>query len=279
VDAGRTVDFAREAPATDSACPAYLVDGPGLPMTLIFWRNSEFPPTSVASRVTSDRARVIVLAQQSGALLWLAHTAAVAPPPSLVPGPQPGCGLPDDATSVAWSTPLPPAQGLHTLVHIAEAPDGCLGLDLQHDTGLRRWHLCVPLATFPFLIGEKVSIGPVTKDQAFGALDGVVVTDGKGRTITAGKGGHVVYLGGVRASLAAVKGCDGTFDKCGAFATRLAVTVDGVEIAPGQAKVIGKGRTLHLVRAQQQVTADPSYLPGLATTGAGPYVESVLVEE
>ena len=288
VDSTRTIDFSRDTlPAGD--CAAYLIDGgtaDGLakvPMTLAFWIKSEWPARSIPGTVPSSGQTDLfaVAADNAGPLAWRSHPALFAPPPSLDPGPAPGCELPGDATGVAWQLPLP--TGTHTIVERQQAPDGCTALDLAGKTNTQRWFVCLPPGALPFDSGDTITLAATSKGQAFGPIDGVEIT-GDGKLVRLGRGNDLVYFGKGKGKFAPKPGCDGHFDACGALGVALGVEltdVDGLAskvLAPGQAAAVGKGRTLWVVRAQDQITGDPKCLGTSAAVPASRLIESVYVE-
>lgn len=287
LQAGEVVDFAG-ATDNDRTCSAYLVDGPLIPMRLLFWRSAGFPNTFVQSGLGQDNSRVVVLGAKSGAAVWSPHAALFAPPPALDPAPVAACPFPDVEDALAWSAPVPFGKGV-TLATLVESPDGCLALDVEKGAAKERWYLCVPYASFPFVSGALLTIATVKTDFAFGAMDGLSLTAGA-TILTAGRGTSVPYFGKGNVQLVPSPGCEGRFDSCGGLALRLELKVTGIPfekdqtVQVGQAALLGLGKTLHLMRAMRRVTVDSACkdeVQNADNSGSpvlGPMVESVLVE-
>ena len=290
VQAQEVVDFATQTDDTTRNCHAFLIDGPGLPLRLLFWQSADFLPTTVNSQLGTDRSRVVVItASASGALGWSPHKVSLPPPAVLDATPVSTCVFPDVEGALAWSAPVPLGNAV-SLTAVQESPDGCLALDVVVPYTPVRWFLCVPVAAFPFEPGAKLSITVADKDYAFGPLDGVKLSDGT-RSLTVGRGTSVPYFGKGTAAMQLSKGCGGRYDSCGGLSQRMDVVLSGIPnqetktLIVGQAALVGPGKTLHLVRALNRVSVDgkcPDELQNTANSGSpvlGPMVEAVLVEE
>ena len=262
-------------------------------MTLLFWHHADFPAESIPGSLLSvdgTHARIIQLNAATAAKQVLAaHKAVFKAPPTLDPAPPAGCELAADAATVAWSLPLPAFAVPWSIKAKYLAPDGCQALDLAAEaTGAShpplRWYLCIPPKTFPFAVGDIVTLAEAKLDHSFNPMAGVQISSGK-VAVSAGVSGNVTYFGTGKAEVVAIGGCGGNFDKCGAVGLRAQVNVSGVSggdgngLKSGQSLSVGKGRTLHVVRAEYRVSLDPACRKVPAGHEIGPLVESVLVEE
>lgn len=295
LDPGSAADFTRDnqaAPFGD--CAAYLVDGGGLPMTLLFWHRADLPSRRVPGNLNEESEeshRQLVLAEGTrGQLRWKPHPHAFPAPRLQDPSPESGCELPGDEGRLSWSDATRLIGDKWVLESLNSSPDGCHALDLssklnflsQRDT--TRWILCLPPGAMPFRGGDTLQIDQEDRDHTFGLMVGLRLTGSNGQSLLVGRGTNVVNVRGAKAVVQEVAGCGGQFDAFGGLSIPAGVAFDGVGpgagevLKPGQAAPLGRGKTLYLVRAQRPVTTVGAYLAAPGMSRSDYYVESVLVE-
>ncbi|MBM4342628.1 MAG: hypothetical protein FJ100_04545 [Deltaproteobacteria bacterium] len=293
VPPGANVNFTDSvAPAT--GCSLWLVDGNTMPMTLLLWDNTEFPAQFIAGNVgqqvgpASDSARVLRLQMDAkGKHSFAAHKVLAKAPTSFDAAPPPGCEVLNDGGGVAWSQPMPDLGKPWKILSLEAAPDGCNALQLASavtgSTATTSWYLCLPPAAMPFTVDDVVTVNEAKLDHSFNPMAGVQVSNGK-VAVSGGISGNVIYIGAGKAEVEAIGGCGAQFDKCGGAGLRAQVKVSGIAgmdgntLKSGQSALVGKGRTLHVVRAQYRVTLDPACQTVPQGHEIGPLVESALVE-
>ncbi len=293
VPPGANINFT-EGAATTTGCSLWLVDGNTLPMTLLLWDNSEFPaqfvPGNVGQQVgaANDLTRVLRLQLDSKGKHSLGtHKIIVKAPGTFDPAPPPGCEVLNDGGGVAWSQPVPDLGKPWKITNLEQSPDGCNALSLASaatgSSDKASWYLCLPPAAMPFKTDDVVTVAEAKLDHNFNPMAGVQVSNGK-VAVSAGISGNVLYIGAGKAEVEAIGGCGAQFDKCGGAGLRAQVKVSGIAgvdgntVKAGQSAIVGKGRTLHVVRAQYRVTLDPACQTVPQGHEIGPLVESALVE-
>ncbi len=293
VPPGANINFTDGAAAA-TGCSVWLVDGNTLPMTLLLWDNAEFPaqfiPGNVGQQVGAnpDTARVLRLQLDAKGKHSLGtHKVIFKAPGTFDPAPPPGCEVLNDGGGVAWSQPVPDLGKPWKITAMDQSPDGCSALQLAAAatgaTATTSWYLCLPQAAMPFKTDDVVTVSESKLDHNFNPMAGLQVSNGK-VSVSAGISGNVLYIGSGKAEVEAIGGCGAQFDKCGGAGLRAQVKVsglagvDGNTLKSGQAALVGKGRTLHVVRAQYRVTLDPACQTVPQGHAIGPLVESALVE-
>lgn len=286
VESGRAFKVSDPA-SPKAACEAYLVDGGGLPMQLLFWQHAEFPMTSLPTTVQGAPGDRLLKLQPAETGLEIAkHPALFAPPPSLAPGPAPGCAPMDPLAGLAWSEPLP--AGDVTVFSILSSPDGCHMLELLGKAGLSTWTVCLPPGALPFDEGDAFFAAPLVGGHDLEPLQGFELIGDDSRRVRAGRGTDIVYFGKGSVKIQVSPACAPAHDACGNLLVplKVALTLDGVakELQAGQQVTLGKNAALHLVGAVDVPVVDLACAGGPGslkkTTGAtARWVESVYVEK
>lgn len=265
------------------ACTALLVDGGGVPMHLLFWREKDHGFTTLPSTVNGAPVdRLLALQAGEAGVDFAPRLEVLAPPPLFEPGPAPGCGVPDATGGLAWSLPVP--LGNLTILALASAPDGCMQLTLLGKLGTQDWTLCLPPGAFPFEEGEDYFAAPLTGGHNLEPIDGFELLAEK-RKLRFGRGDDLVYFGAGALKLQAVAGCSGWHDACGDLQSPLVASI----LKPGQPEAavvagsqfdLGNGGQLHVLQASSLPVLD-SACPLLGQAGAKlgqRHVESVFVQ-
>jgi len=276
VEPGRTVPArgtGDPASLEESACFAYLLEGGGLPRTLLFWQSAEYPLADLASNLpgVADATPLVRLHRAAdGAVAPAPHPAAFVPAfvPTESPA-EPPCRIPDSASGVDWSEPA--VLGTYDLVAVERGADGCFLLDLTvADSGSpRRAYLCAPVEALPFAPAERLTIARLDRGASgavAGPFEGLELTGATAR-LRIGRGADVVPFGvEASAELTPIEGCGTTLDACGDWLVPISATLRGVEgepvatLEPGGSVDVGGGR-LRLLRAFDLAVADSDCLP------------------
>ncbi|MFO0755608.1 MAG: hypothetical protein U0359_03920 [Byssovorax sp.] len=278
-------------------CSAYLIDADGMPMTLVAFRESDFPTADLSTSTDEpDNGKMIGIQidTTTGGLHLGTHPAVFAAPPFEQPAPSPACAPPDAAVGVAWSSPFP-STGL--IQSITTSPDGCHAITMDNEGGSSVFYLCVPPDALPFKAGDAITIGLLTATTAFpesggaGSVGTGLLVQSEGASLLVWRGNTVVRRSmapgvepmtdpGVSAGTAA--GCLGSHDECGSLVEPLDVSITGDHVPDtietlraGQSLALADGYgTLYLLRAEQMPIRDSACPP--ATTEER-HFESVLV--
>lgn len=257
-----------EAALEQAECFAYLLEGGGLPRTLLFWRAVDYPVTNLSSLVSqASAANLVVLRASGAAVVPDAHPAAFVPAFVATESPtEPPCRVPDATGGGDWSEPL--LLGTFELVAVERGADGCFLLDLVvADSGSpRRTYVCAPLGGLPFEPGERLRIARLERGAGGGAITGLELTGGATR-LRLGRGADLVpFVDGGAATLRAVRGCGVTLDACGDWLIPLSAAVQDAggrrlsDLDAGGSVDVGGGR-LTLLRAFDLAVADSDCLP------------------
>lgn len=267
--------FAPAAPAS-SGCTALLVDGPGLPMRLLFWRNTDYPPTSMPSTVQGGLPnRLIAIQAAAEGLQFSPHDAVLAPPPLQPEAAPKGCATGSPADAVVWSKPEP--SGEQTVVELVSAPNGCHFLQLLDKTGIHGWTLCLPAGAMPFEAGDDFFASPLQGGHNLGSIAGLDLLGSAGKRLRVGHGQDVVYFGKGSAKVETQSWCGVAHDGCGSALLPLAVAVtqegQGSLLSAGMSLPVGAGK-LYLARAFDSPVSNP----GCGVASAARWIESVYAE-
>lgn len=277
VDSGRAVVL-----ETTRDCDAALIDGDGLPMTLVYWNAVDFPRAELSASIDRVQAdRLIAYSFEDHRVVLTEHPAVFAPPPIEDPEPTGACHVPGVEVGIDWSLPTPPFQ--QTLVGITESPDGCLGLELD---GAPTYYVCMPAGAFPFAVGDVIEI------RAGGGIPEQGLADPSTLDIIGATARVRLYRGldvarwdgstGLQATVEPVVGCAGQHDECGSYLIPVEVSIYGDDVPEitflqsGDSAALDDGGTLFLVRAATFATVDTACTPWL---GGPHYLETVLVHE
>lgn len=265
------------------ACTALLVDGSGVPMHLLFWREKDHGFMTLPSTVNgAPLDRLLALQVGEGGVDFVPRAEVLDPPPLLEPGPAPGCGVPDATGGLAWSLPVP--LGNLTILARQTAPDGCMQLTLLGKLGTQDWTLCLPPGAFPFEEGDDFFAAPLTGGHNLKPIEGFELLAEK-RKLRFGRGDDLVYFGTGTLKLQGVAGCSGWHDACGNLQSPLVASIQKsgqseVTVVAGSQFDLGGGGQLHVLQASSLPVAD-SACPLLGQTGAKlgqRHVESVFVQ-
>ena len=276
-EAGRAIALPGDGWTVDSGgCDAFLVDGSGVPMRLVFIEGDTWPATSLASTAADlDPTRALVIQVGSG---FLPHPALfVAPPP--LPAPA-ACALPDPMDALAWS-PGPPT-GTWTVEAIETAADGCALVELvRQDTGNQHdWYLCLGPVALPFEAAENLFAQPLQMGQDFQPIEGWELSGNFG-LLRFARGGDVVPVaafGGVGAT--PTEGCGYAHDACGDLVLPLTLAVEVgaavTTLVAGESAPVADGGTFYLSSAVDIPVGDLECLP--EGMGGTLLIESAYVE-
>jgi hypothetical protein len=137
----------------NNSCTAFLVDGANLPPTLLFWEQdgSRHQFNAVSSELSEDAA-VFIRGGSSG-LSFSTHEANIGGLPANRSDAS-GCEIPDQGTSVDWSTPVP--TGNRILERVTSSPDGCHRL-LFENSNAAAFYMCTG-SDFPFEAGAELEV-------------------------------------------------------------------------------------------------------------------------
>lgn len=267
VDPGRTVPVRGTGGASvleEAECYAYLLEGGGLPPTLLFWQAAAYPVADIASQVaTADATRLVRIEAIDGAVRTADHPAAHAPafvtPESSAVA---TCAVPGASAGLEWSTPAP--TGRFTLTASTRGVDGCFLFELTDDRArTERLYLCVPLPELPFAAGEFLTIlRPNTRAEPY---EGLELTNGTTRVRLA-RAVDTVTHGTGDGTIAPLEGCTPSYDRCGDVLVPLGIDLadaDGTPLASlssGQSAPVGGG-TLHVLRAFDFAVVDTACEP------------------
>lgn len=245
LDPGRAFSV---VPADGRACRAALVDGPELPLRLIWLRAGDYPLTELPTdTATAVPERTIFIGRDGSG--WSDHPALGPPPPAEPEAADDACVLPAGRT-LDWTEP---PLGRWTVEQVETGADGCRALHLAGaaDPDRRtRWFLCAPLAVTPWAPGEEIRI-----EQVLGPHEGVRLTGPHG-TLVVARGQTPVPEQLVGWDAAPASDCVPRHDTCGGLVQPLTVTVADHALRAGDSVALPDGTTLHLVRAGRALVVD-----------------------
>lgn len=233
-------------------CTAYLIDGDGLPMRLLFWKQEDLPVITTGSTAPIGRVE-LVLQGTTGTALHLDpafELDMIFPAPPLAPPlPPEGCAVPSAEQSIAWELPVP--LGTRTLMDIQVAADGCAALTLaKGETESIQWFICLPYGMLALEPGDTVTI---TTPVAIGVS--TVQVEWDSAVVKAAIGQSVVVLDGLNTAAALSEECGWTHDECGSLIRPLTVGATGfvsavpTKITENPVKFDGEVATLVVTRA------------------------------
>jgi hypothetical protein len=260
-------------------CSAYLVDADGMEMTLLAWRESEFPNQELSTSTDEpDVGRMIgiQLSSTTGKLMLGTHSAVYAAPPLEPAAASAECALPELSVGVDWSIPLVPGGVIQA---IASSPDGCHAMTLENDGEQMVFYLCVPGDAMPFAEGDLITIDPITPTAAFpeagghGTLGVGIAIRSESTTLLAFRGNVVAHrsmdpkaesIGEPMTDAESAAGCLGSHDACGNLGVPVELSLAGSHVPDtiaflraGQSLELGEGYgTLHLIRAEERPIRD-----------------------
>lgn len=274
VASGRAIAPAQQVKST--ACTAFLVDGSGVPMRLLFWHNADYPLQKLPSTVKGSQSGKMLLFASAGEVSGFAqHPVIYAPPPLQVPIQTPGCATGDAGTGIEWTLPLP--SGELTVLDLASAPNGCHFMQLLSKTGMTSWAVCLPLGAMPFEIGDDFYASPLQGGHNLQPVVGVDLL-GDGKRLRVGRGQDVVYFGKGTGKLVNLQGCPVSHDECGSALLPVAVQVDlgtkPTSLPAGAALPVTAGK-LFVARAFDAPVANSACAGG---PKVGRHIESVYAE-
>ncbi|NUN12184.1 MAG: hypothetical protein HUU55_00955 [Myxococcales bacterium] len=205
-------------------CTAYLIDGDGLPVRLLFWTKDDLPVILTDSSAPLGRVELVLEGTDQTAL-HVDPTSPVDlffPAPPLEPAPSAqGCAVPSAEQSIVWELPVP--LGVHTLTDIQVTSDGCAALTLSQGEGESiQWFVCLPYGMLSLEPGAVVTItSPVVNNLS------TVQIDWESGVVKAAIGGSVVPFDGVNTSVTVSEECGWTHDECGSLVRPLVIGVSG----------------------------------------------------
>lgn len=259
-------------------CSAYLVDGPELPMQLIWFSSNSFPTRQITTEGSAVPGGLrIDIELPEGTAAWGSHTALMAPPPRVREPVEPACQTVPEGFGVEW-TAIP--VGRRIIGRLETAPDGCTAIDFEPQderTAPVRWFVCLPPVALPFAEGDAVELKHLITG-AGGALSGAEMIGPAGRLLIS-RGVTVPEGIDVASVSARDSGCAPTIG-CGASAP-VSVQLNHVEgpatpVSLGEPIAVGRGE-LTIVRAERRLVIDRRCDdPGVAL-GSG-VVESIYIE-
>jgi hypothetical protein len=280
VDPGRAFGLESWREWEDSGnCDAFLVDGAGLTMQLIFLDLDTYPWTTMGSTVDSvDPERTLFIEPEAST--FSTHPALFSAPPLIAPEPSSSCETATAEASVAWSDV--PAMGTYSLERVIEAPDGCMELTLVRQSTVSNtpitWFLCLPRDTFPFEVGEEFFVDTLELGADFGTITGVELSSAT-KAVRAARGQDFVHFNATTTlSVEPAEGCGFVHDDCGNLTQPLVARYggpSGVTIAPGEAVMLGEQSYLYVVRAHEIPVGDSTCLED--TIQSDRLIESVFV--
>lgn len=239
------------------SCTAYLVDGPELPMRLIFFMNNSYPNTTLTTEGPAvPVGRRIAIQLPQGTADWSQHAALLAAPPRVREPVEPHCQTVPEGFGVEWST-VP--VGRRLIGDVQTAPDGCTAFDFEprdERTPPVRWFVCTPHADLPFAQGDEVELAVVSSGLST-TIQGVEVSGPGGRMVLS-RGATLPADIGLASLQPVDSGCGISFG-CGASAP-VALQVARPEEAPltvtlNEPVAVGRGE-LTVARAERRHVAD-----------------------
>lgn len=274
-------------------CDAALVEANGLTPRLVAWSTATYPWTGVDQRTAIARPERLVSfdADKDGGLRWRSHPTVHSPPPEQ-PGNAPaGCGLEDDARTLAdnfatyFDKQVSVGSGapfLTTLESISQDPAGCYRLQTAHG---QLWLCLAPGALDGFAPGKlDIRLRPLGQDG--GTLDGYTLANGN-LLVRVGRGAQPVLFGQGNWATTTAAGCPLVTTPCGSVGQRLTVILKAA--ATGTVSIVEAGATwtpspgskLWIQRAVRLDSGLPGCPDGVSTQqgAAGVWMETVYREE
>lgn len=260
-------------------CTAYLVDGPELPMRMIFFRDNGFPNQTITTEgpAVPPGLRIAIQLPQ-GSADWGAHLALMAAPPRVREPVEPACQTVPEGFGVEWST-VP--VGARLIGRMETAPDGCTAFDFEPQderTPPVRWFACLPAADLPFEAGDQVTLTQLSIGAGGQQVQGVEVSGPGGRMLLA-RGRSVPDGIDVASVGVADSGCAPTY-ACGATVP-VALQLNHPEgpatpVILGEPTAVGRG-ALIIARAERRTVLDRDCETAAATLN-DIVIESLFIE-
>lgn len=232
-------------------CHAAAIDGDAVFAFVVFWRDGQPAPTSVAGEGLDDTGApgwVSITGDPAGALAIDSGLPIVFRRKGGVAEPGGRCAAQDDGVRVAWDAESLPV-GVHTIVGLERGIDGCVELalaDAADQPAVDRTFLCMPELELPFVVGEDVAIEsvqvPAGEYVRLRAMDGATPAV-PAREFVLARGYTLPPLWGVDAALIESFDCELSVDGCGTVARAAHLTLAGgdgeaVELEVGDDPVV-----------------------------------------